>query len=312
VSPLHSRLIDTFHNGGDWNKLKIHCITNGVHDKLAEDLRLLRVTIREALDACRPLEAAAASSAAGGAAADVPAAVPVGTCGLLSAMLMLVSDGQGEEMSQGPYAWQLVGSLLNSSSGSVDRTTIPRPKTASNCSTTASTVAYQESAAVGRDAANACRFTQLAKEVPLDAAGWLKQSPSSPIVLLPRPRRVGQDEGSGTPGGAESSSAGTWNAVQPAAAAAAAVQFPPPSALLRVNSAHQLRTGNVITGGALQRTGSPVNRVGGPPREHLVYKLSDLKDKVDWLAEEMAKLGDKRQDGKLAGHRNARLISEFS
>merc|ERR1740130_228648 len=93
--------------------------------------------------------------------------------------------------------------------------------------------------------------------------------------------------------------ANAWCLGQPAA-----VLVPPPpsapSTLLRAASAHHQLTS---AASSLLRAGSlPRRPVAAPPRENLVCKLSDLKDKVDWLAEEMAKLGDKRKEAPL-GHR---------
>jgi len=230
-------------------------------------------------------------------------------------MLMLVSDGQGEEMAHGPYAWQVVASLLNSGNGA-DRAA-PRPgttATASNCSTTASTTGLpgcQESAAACRDSTAAYRLTTSMSEKPADVADerQLKKTSSLPYLLLPRPRRVGQEEGSSTPQGVTGiSPANVWSRGQHAE-----LLGQPPSALLRTASAHHKLppAAAELGGSSLLRAGFlPRRAVGAPPRENLVCKLSDLKDKVDWLAEEMAKLGDKRKDDGVS-HRHSRLISEF-
>jgi serine/threonine protein kinase len=305
VSPLHGRLIDTFHNGGDWNVLKIDCIQNGVHDKLAEDLRLLRVSIREALDACRSVDVSKTSGEGNSSAEGQSPIVPSNLAGILAATLMLVSDGQGEEMTQGPYAWQVAGSLL--ASGGSDRAA-PRPgstMTASNCSTTASTVGVQENS---RESASSCRFPAPDQAKSTSADGRrLMQSSSSPYLLLPCPRRVPADEGSGTPRRQASPSvASTWTVGQPTALLAPA----PTATLIRTPSApQQLQTAATVLGGnaAIRGGSAPRHPVAAPPRENLVCKLSDLKDKVDWLAEEMAKLGDKRgKDSHIVGHRRAR------
>lgn len=282
VSPLHSQLIHTFHNRGDWNKLKIDCIEGRVHDKLAEDLRLLRCTMREALDACRKLENTA----------EATPSVPSGVCGLLAAMLKLVSDGQGEEMAHGPYAWQVVSSLL-SQDGSVERATPGGAKaTASNCSTAASTGGSQEH----RDNAAAGRLSPSMPEASADPQR-LAHASSLPYVLLPRPRRISQEEGGGTPRAMAGIVAGsTWSFGQPTA-----VLSSPSGTIVRSSS-----------GSSLLRPGSISRRPNAsPPRESngsYVGKLSDLKEQVDWLAEEMAKLGDKHKNG-LASHHALRLYS---
>lgn len=295
VSPLHGRLIDTFHNGGDWNALKLDCITSCVHDKLAEDLRLLRMAVREALDACRSAEAVGGEGHK--ASSKDSAAVPAGASGLFAAMLMLVSDGQGEETAHGPHAWQLIGSLLHAGSSGERAVAAGRPCTAS-CST-ASTVANKEES-------SSCR---LAQDAAADAAAAdgrrLKQASSLPYLLLPKPRRVANEEGGGTPRafGAANAGANAWNLGQPAA-----VQAPLPGTLLRAASQHQLpvaASSPQCGGGSLPRAGS-LPRRNHPPRENLVCKLSDLKDKVDWLAQEMAKLGEKREEHSTLGHRNVR------
>jgi len=274
----------------------------------------LRVSIREALDACRAAEASAAPREG-----KTPV-VPPGASGLFAAMLMLVSDGQGEEMTHGPYAWQVVSSLLSAGSSAEPART--RPATASNCSTAASSgntagqsapAAIKATPAVYSDAATASRFAQLKAvkpEVPVEVATdgrQLKQTSSLPYLLLPRPRRVGEEEGSTTPRGlAAMSAANAWGLERPAAVRAA-----PPSALIRTPSApHTLYRPNAATvlgSSSLRKAGSlPRRAAGEPPRENLVCKLSDLKDKVDWLAEEMAKLGDKRKDQSGVAQRSLR------
>merc|ERR1712146_474917 len=98
VSPLHARLISTFHTGGDWDALKVDCIQNGVHEKIAEDLRMLRAAIKEVREACRR-----SSADTGAAAPEVEAPSGSSTMNLAAAaelfdaLLLLVSDGQSTE-----------------------------------------------------------------------------------------------------------------------------------------------------------------------------------------------------------------------
>jgi len=107
VSPLHGRLIRTFHTNGDWDRLKMDCIESGVHDKIAEDLRLLRAAINEAREACKRSQA---QSQADGQA--VPSAGSMGkvacSSGLFDALLILVSDGRSTDTMSGPEVWRMV------------------------------------------------------------------------------------------------------------------------------------------------------------------------------------------------------------
>jgi len=269
VSPLHGRLIDTFHNGGDWNALKMDCITTAVHDKLAEDLRLLRMATRDALDACR----AALDGGAEGAKMQ-SSMWPASLVGLLAACLILVSDGQGEDTLAGPYAWQVIHSLVAS-----DDRVLTKQCTASNCSTTASTAGYQV----------------LSPEVPED--GRAKQNTSVPYLLLPRPRRV-SDEGGGTPRSLAGAANVGWNVGQPAVLKVAPRS---PNNSGGAQGSPHMPIASPLSGG-----GGAQVRSGSQPRENLVRKLSDLKDKVDWLAHEMQRLGEKRDDNPVVVRQSSR------
>lgn len=263
VSPLHGRLIDTFHNGGDWNALKMDCITTAVHDKLAEDLRLLRMATRDALDACRVAVEASAEGTKLPANAAISATWPPSLVGLLAACLILISDGQGEDTLAGPYAWQVISSLVAG-----DDRAPPKACSASNCSTTASTVACQV----------------LSPDLADD--GRLKQNASVPYLLLPKPRRV---EGAGTPPRSLLGAANAaWNLDH-----RTVLKAPP-----RSPSSGGLQASPLVPAPLSGGSGAQI-RSGSQPRENLVRKLSDLKDKVDWLAQEMARLGEKRDD---SGH----------
>lgn len=103
VLPMHCQLVDTFTNAGDWDALKMEYISNSVHQTVAEDLRALRVAIRDAGDAC--------------SRAPVSADV-AGFPGLCAALLALLdADGAAEQAAgtgpaNGPRCWREIHRLL--------------------------------------------------------------------------------------------------------------------------------------------------------------------------------------------------------
>jgi len=52
VTPLHRRLMDTFHNNGDWDALKRRCIEEQSREMIAGDLRNIRDALRHVGDLC--------------------------------------------------------------------------------------------------------------------------------------------------------------------------------------------------------------------------------------------------------------------
>lgn len=101
VTPLHSRLMETFHNGGDWDVLKAHCLDNRVHEAIASELRGIRASIIRALAAGRSLPSRAGFQ---------PAAV-----GLLTALLLLIGCGDRShevEGTVGPNAKEVPGPVV--------------------------------------------------------------------------------------------------------------------------------------------------------------------------------------------------------
>lgn len=94
VTPLHARLMDTFHNGGDWDKLKTDCLETRVHDTIAMRLGALRAALAAAEEACRRTRFDAS---------------------LFSALLLLISSGDSEHWAQGPPRWRQVSLTLGSS-----------------------------------------------------------------------------------------------------------------------------------------------------------------------------------------------------
>lgn len=104
VSPLHDALMDTFHNGGDWDELKIACMERSVHTAVLDHLRELRVAVQHAKDACMM---APQELGLGGAHA------------LFATLLLLISlgDQPSSERLQGPRLWKEVTLLLGGNCG---------------------------------------------------------------------------------------------------------------------------------------------------------------------------------------------------
>mmetsp|Transcript_43159 Transcript_43159/g.68208 ORF Transcript_43159/g.68208 Transcript_43159/m.68208 type:complete len:1058 (-) Transcript_43159:113-3286(-) len=187
VSPLHARLINTFHSGGDWDSLKVDCINAGVHDKIAEDLRMLRAAIRELGEACQRSKAAPPE-----ATSESPMFSTPGAHGLFSALLMLVGDGHSVEAVQGPVTWRAVRDVLsgnwNSSKQNLDRNrsgTLDSVHRDSN---------RQDSSRRGRlDTGSRKSAAQCREESERESLQHSRSVDTLPI-LLPRPRRVNSDD----------------------------------------------------------------------------------------------------------------------
>jgi len=63
VTPLHSDLVDTFTRGGDWDVLKSRCIAEEVQSVVQDSLCNLRAALRDFAEACRLAPASAGLSA---------------------------------------------------------------------------------------------------------------------------------------------------------------------------------------------------------------------------------------------------------
>jgi len=272
VSPLHCRLIDTFHSGGDWDALKLDCIEHRATDAIAEDLCALRAALRDAAEACRR------------------SSETLDAAGLFAALGVLIGDGQTREMAEGPRAWRAVGALLRyggaaaagdggggGDAGGDAGAGAPRSPScaaqnrgrqqgASSCITAASTASGSGGGAAAAEMPSPAESPESLAPRGV-APPTMQHSASLPLLLLPRPRRVCHDGGSGgrAGGGSVTRDDGSVSPCGGGGAGAAA----------GATADHEAQSA---------------------PRENLVRRLSHLKEKVDWLAHEMARLGDRREE----------------
>jgi hypothetical protein len=236
VTPLHDRLMDTFHNGGDWDVLKTECLERNVHGIIAEHLQALRTALLEAGEACilAPAEAGAA-----------------GMRPLFIALLLLISSGNSEDRVHGPERWREVSEVLGSEASHAVDSCGPRQGCTISSASTASTA--------GR-ATMTCEPMMPAHVQPQQA-----QSPNPghrPSNLLPPPRVCLQD------------------------VLVATTASPVPKAV----------TGQFHAPGQYLGVGKGPAAEGGAIGDDLLLRLGHLRDRVDWLAHEMTRLGEKRED----------------
>lgn len=127
VTPLHSRLMDTFHNSGDWDSLKLSCIDSNVEMLIADHVGDLRTAIQFVKDSCTAAPTECGVSGLGG---------------LFSALLLLLGGGRTTNHLQGPQLWKEVVALLDPEDSSKispkSPLCVPRPVTSS--ASTASTI----------------------------------------------------------------------------------------------------------------------------------------------------------------------------
>jgi len=121
VSPLHGRLMDTFHNGGDWDVLKADCLEVNVHEAIARSLRAIRLTMIKARSACMRIQATDEGLPGGSFSRQR-------TVGLMTALLHMIGCGDStlesadmagptEVEVPGPEAWRQVRLALHEGSG---------------------------------------------------------------------------------------------------------------------------------------------------------------------------------------------------
>jgi hypothetical protein len=155
ISPVHKNLINTFHNGGDWEVLKTQCQNTNFYDNIQLDLKRLRQAAQAVATACH----AAASGRTENGCDEKPSAKDARlfakAANFFEATLLLISDGKTEDMLYGPEAWKQVGKVLakgsNANLNSADSHEFP---TASACSSTASTEAPVDQLIGGRSASS--------------------------------------------------------------------------------------------------------------------------------------------------------------
>lgn len=142
ISPVHKKLISTFHHGGDWEVLKKMCEDTNFYDNIARDLRSLREAIHEASKACQLAGSKNEDGCNEPGGGENPVMFATATK-LFEAMLLLISDGVTQGMLYGPEAWYMITSVLQGGEAgaapSEARLSSPELPTASTCSSNAST-----------------------------------------------------------------------------------------------------------------------------------------------------------------------------
>eukprot|EP00930_Biecheleria_cincta_P068835 TRINITY_DN56661_c0_g1_i1.p1 TRINITY_DN56661_c0_g1~~TRINITY_DN56661_c0_g1_i1.p1 ORF type:complete len:975 (-),score=110.77 TRINITY_DN56661_c0_g1_i1:137-3061(-) len=129
VSPLHTRLMDTFHTGGDWDALKSDCLENAIHEAMATHLRGIRSSAVKARSACRRCQQRDGSARLNSDA----------VAGLLTALLLLIGSGDDSAEAEGmvgpgavevagPVAWQEVRLALQEGVRKAERLSPPQPQ----------------------------------------------------------------------------------------------------------------------------------------------------------------------------------------
>jgi serine/threonine protein kinase len=143
VGPVHKRLINTFHHGGDWDALKQMCADTNFYENIAKDLSNLREALAEAAEICQQMSTEELGSDLS-TAQQSPNLMAV-SARLFRSMLLLVSDGQTKDALTGTQVWEAIRCMLSVSgdTGVADSTELP---VASQCSSTASTVESQGAA----------------------------------------------------------------------------------------------------------------------------------------------------------------------
>lgn len=213
VSPWHSRLMDTFHNGGDWDALKTECLNADVPGMISGHLRGLRMALFDAEATCK----------------HMPAENNTDKAALLfSALLLLVSSGEAEEQSHGPSRWREVSLTLN---GNQDAN-VAELASKSPCIANANV-------ASAASTASTLGFTSVPSDTSVEAT----------TLGIKKPSRVAASSG-----------------------------------LTSANShSHDRRAEDIPQGCLQQRT-----HLG----DDMMVRLSHLRDRVDWLAREMARIGE--------------------
>lgn len=140
VGPVHKRLINTFHHGGDWDALKQMCTDTNFYSNIAKDLVNLREALCEAAEVCHQM----ATECTFGS--ESPGAHLALSSRLFRAILILVSDGQTKDMLSGTQAWDAIRRMLSQSNDTGLASDSPELPVASHCSSTASTVESQGAA----------------------------------------------------------------------------------------------------------------------------------------------------------------------
>lgn len=259
VSPLHSRLIETFHGDGNWDDLKADCLQRQVHSVIAAHLAELRAALKDLSAACR-------QRTHWHAAGEMEV--------LSEALLLLISSGDGSRRAEGPGRWREVSLLLRracSGSGEVCSSaacvlTPPAPSLSwRGCSNEAST------ASTASTAGSMCR-SRAVHELPAAHAGGAltRLEPRDVLASAADPSTLEHHE----------RFRGSPNLLPERPVAS-------PGATL----------GGGHPRGALDDL-QPQDPDLQPQdlHENLSRRLSSLKSKVQWLRDEMVKLDEKHAD----------------
>jgi len=290
VSPLHARLISTFHSGGDWDALKVDCIQNAVHDKIAEDLRMLRASIREVRDACQRSAAQASIDAETNTPSSAGTVSLASATGLFDALLLLVSDGHSAETTPGPEVWREVVEVLKP----------PATNTSTISSRALSAAGIASKAAPARlgRSSSARRETPVRRESPSRNSGPVRDTSRTRngISLKARETSLPQSKSaSRTSTPITTRRTSRTEAVAPLSGNGRNRSARSTSQSERTAQAQEAATSATAATAALAEAAGQQ-----PQPENLSRRLHDLKSKVAWLSQEMAKLGEK---GEVVGRR---------
>lgn len=138
ITPVHKKLISTFHNGGDWDVLKQMCEDTNFYENIAYDLRKMREAVADAAEACRQVAIKHEQGYDDSTSAE-DAAMFTKAAKVFQALLLLISDGVTQDMLSGPEAWSAATRILSRGTALGGEVFDSHELPPTGCSSTAST-----------------------------------------------------------------------------------------------------------------------------------------------------------------------------